>query len=576
MAQIETIRAINPDGTAKEIQINTTQFVYQLKNQLDLAPSIMIVNTDKVSLPVFLQEEFLALCAEEEIIQNYRKTMDHCEQEIYGSQIQKTNGGMGRHAKDIDPYNLISKLLEINLRHQFQNYFSSSLCFTYNLEIKDTSLYQTMAETFYVDWIISPRQLSIDTIENKILAVLKLEIWDKRINALNKSLIVQSKDADLSSAIKKLCAKAEMMVLGQVFRDSNYKQQAKLNKGRIEYFKNNLGNKEDYKWLKKLVDDKEYGDFLGGKCNSSKDKFIAFYLDRYSLGFHKKIGKVFTKNPFPEIDFSKDMDPMRWHFKGTTVLGIFVNGKWMIKPVDMNFIYSKDENKAKDFYFSSMANLDFYPKNSTEFHHDFWNEGLFKPIDTAAMVYQKSKFEGNEGLKSFLVKKENYSNFQDYPLKIADELVRTHFLDGIKWSKEMCSEHLESLIDNREVRKHLKLRFLISNGKFLFLIHDFEKTKAIIPVWFENYDGQEVLHYFYWNKEKPKELYHWNYFPKVTYEPSLTGKSTRVSRNLITSHHFNSIIPFNFMLLGLNEQFWQEYVFKQKDGEFLYLEKVRG
>lgn len=577
-AQIGELEVVDQNGNIKKYNIDVTQFTKEVTSKMDVHPALMLVNSQKVSVALDLQKDFLKLTEKESDLQKYRRLLNTCEANPFLIANQSTEHLMSGRRVDIDAYGYISQMLEKKLRHGLQNYFSTPLCFAYNLELKDETEMKKVGPLFNVEWLIEPSILSIESKENLVKCQLQLKIWDVRNDTLLKNIVLESAGLNVKTAIAELLNKSETYILGQIFRDKKFREKVKLNKSRLASFKQIMSDPKDSLWVGEIMRSKYYGNYLGALANPEKTKFIAFNLTPFIPDFKDKIENHFAKNPYPKINLDDDKDPMRMQFRGTTVLGFYINGKWQTFPVQEDLIYSGEIEKAKDIYFSSFANLDLYKQQSPVVKDDFWNSSFLESADTSDMVYDPPKSFSKYYKNQFQIDKSNLANFQGYPKYILPDLMNKYIEESTQWKRKMTEQFLRSLISKKSLRKKLNLESINTSMGYFHMFHDFERSQAIIPVWVNEIDGQTSLVYFYWNIKEPEAIYHWDHFPKIShfYVGPLLRYPPESGRPLRTDFlaQMNSLTPFKFTLLALDKEFWAKHVLKKEGDNFKYLKKL--
>jgi len=569
----ETLKTYSPSGKQGTLKIDVTQQTKVREDYLQLKPHLLILNTEIVNVAESKRKQFLNMVEENNKIWQYRYLEHLCEHELAISRAQSIEGQMFIYRKKIHSGNLISAMLERELQHRLQTFFPFSACYAYRLNRSQEYTMADMANDFKPDWIISPTIFKADTVNDLVESSLQLEVWDANGDSLRINRIFTSRAKSLTESINNVISKAGAYLLGSIGKDKTFRQVARLGNSRGKYFEGFL-EKHNQPEVKEIMTQRDLADgYIGGMMNKSKDRFLGFTLNKYIPDFEDKIPNKVYENPYEHIDVTVDMDPGRAQYKSMTYVGLRFEGKWLVKPINGDWIYTKDPLQARKVCMSRVSNLGIFIPDSTKLYPDFWKRGFFTPLDTSTLRFRLDTLKVKNWKTDLAVDKLRLAPYQGFPRSVAEELSREYtWKKALDWRVNIAENHLKGLFNDLEASRVRDIRFIDTEVRSFPVIHDYEMTRGLVALWVEEPWVKLSLRFFYWDQDNPDELYEWTYLPKVTFD-----KKSDKPKGKYLYEQMNKVIPWSFVRGFVDDQaFWQEKVLAKEEGAYKYLVKVTG
>ncbi len=427
---------------------------------------------------------------------------------------------------------------------------------------------RAVGERFHSDWVIYPSVMKVDTTGEDILTQLQVEVWDTRKDTLVIRKVFEGKAADIEESVATSIKNASDFLAYQLILDKEFKAMAKLSFEREKVVKGLLAQQPDRPWVKELLQEYTpdyYDDYRGSLANEDESRFLAFSMKPYTPDFEHKISDKVINNTYRKVDASKDIDPQRARFRSHTILGIKVNGEWVVMPVKEDFIYTSEDKKALKIYLSRFENLGFFKPGSTKLYDDYWFKGFLNPVD--AVTADKNQLKNWEQYMS--IDERNMIPYQGLPHFMARELLMKYqWTTSRLWEEKICDDHLRSAF-KQVYKKADDIKFIDRDVRRYDLIHDYELTRGLIPLWILEKNGKEALRIYYWHDKKPDELYEWTYLPRVYFDEN-AGKV----KGQYLNEQMSTILPWNYFCAAIySDDFWETYVLAKEDGSYKYLVK---
>jgi hypothetical protein len=309
--------------------------------------------------------------------------------------------------------------------------------------------------------------------------------------------------------------------------------------------------------------------FFGGKFNEAEYRFYAATLvsikdvEYYNFEYHhskleswaakyhdsEKTQKLVSDNSWQSKSMRECVGDGAFHYFSILFTGVYHEGDWYILK---NLTFYGDQKSAEEI------KEDF----DSPFYHS-WDNMLFKPnepktynIAGKPVSYRDVQLEEfkNDPFIAANIKQQKKEKVNKAFVNYVSEAFLYPFFDKLR------------LYDLAKYTAFVPLRIQH------VMIFPKDKKQVIICPFVENSEGEQYLKY-YLLEPASGHFYEWTYFDSKIYDGTFFGGDLIIN-DLKTVSDWDDIGFLDSSRTLDDENFWQEYVFKQKDGEYFYLKPV--
>jgi hypothetical protein len=243
------------------------------------------------------------------------------------------------------------------------------------------------------------------------------------------------------------------------------------------------------------------------------------------------------------------------------VLGVNYKSKWYVSRQNVTYFDAADLDEGKKVFFDNLQKWDFFKDNSVEFNSDFWETNLFAKVPDLTKDPKWDKYKDSMW-KSDEVRNRPYIGM--YKI-VADHLRKSAGEEADNFESTYGEQVMRPFFDKLKSGGAEEVKeYILMNKKFT-LIFPSDRAIVLAPIVLETKRSKQ-LRYFVSFPGKP-EIYEWTYLKPL--EPKYNHYGGDVVDQL------ESITTWNFSMTTLDDQsFWDTYVTKKENGNFVYLRKM--
>lgn len=331
-----------------------------------------------------------------------------------------------------------------------------------------------------------------------------------------------------------------------------------------------------------------------GFFNDDKTQLIAFYIKKEEWKRSNE-GAIPDKSQYISNETTKRV------YKFKAVGGVLYKNKWYLTSTDLGRwspfleIDEKDMDSLKKEiykkdYFKIFLNKCFFQPRTPIPSPDFWNLNFFEKIEDNTDKIQKLRkqvsIEDNvvkkDSLISILIefeKMKKYVGGFEFVYKVLD------WEDSDKHNDIFYVDCVEKLVDpifQASNKKNALINdfHIQHNWKLLFST---DWNYFILPYWQIQDEKKYSLKFMVFDIQKNKS-YYWTYLSplpldsqKMQFYGTEDEKEREFFRNYFEEMVYKALSKIPACILGMilkDQCFWDEYIFKQKDGKFQYLNEI--
>ncbi len=268
----------------------------------------------------------------------------------------------------------------------------------------------------------------------------------------------------------------------------------------------------------------------------------------YMFVDHSKLTKSITPEAYVAKSISELIDEKTLLYFSLKFIGVHFENEWFILKTLTFYGDEKTEGELKHYIKAQVERF------------DFGDNSLFLPW-TPITVERDGK--------AMVIRNVNYEEFKNAPYLVAmlkqtkKEKVNLAFVNYI--NEEYASTFFEKL----KITFHGEYQSFCPLWSNYAMIFPESKSQIIICSLVENSMGKWRLKYFLLQLEN-KKWYEWVYFSSEEYD-FLFFYSDLIIDDLKTISNWDNDDYLDSSCTMDDEVFWKEYVFKEEDGEYLYL-----
>jgi hypothetical protein len=560
--QTEVVEATAPDGSSQKMEFPLLRNLEMWLKQGDVYPHILITNTEYTDIHELYAADFQAILSAQEALYQYRYLQSFALNDWTYGNNGSFQSQMYAFRKTLNRANLIPSILEHKLQLKLEEYFEGSQCYAYNIQRLENQTLTSIGKAFKTDITVSPQILIIDTTANQLITTLQFDVYFKGQDSVVTRNIKHTGN-NLEEAIEYVTNACSQYILSSLFRNEKSREIAKLAKLRASALRAQLHTDERHPSQQGLDTIRNTKDKLGFVVSEEDDKVITLYLRPYSADFEENLKDVFINNPYPNIDVKTFRDPEGISYLAEIYTSFKHQNQWIHLLHTQVPIHSTDVNKAKEQVLMKIAKLRcFAPANP---HKISWIHGAFSPIDTA--ILREEAFSTSDSLvqRQLYTVANNRVPYQGLPETLVKYLDRYTFKERRAFADSLSQAFLQPAFQKLARHRLHDFRIVDEKKNGYWLIHNQERTKALIPVFVEEPYGRTYLRFFYWEASKPNALCEWTYLDKYYLNHSLYYKELIVSQ-------MNKAVAWNFGYHSLNnDSFWEHKVLAREQNKPKYL-----
>ncbi len=194
----------------------------------------------------------------------------------------------------------------------------------------------------------------------------------------------------------------------------------------------------------------------------------------------------------------------------------------------------------------------------------FWEQSLFKPHETPD--YMKEKFAA-AGYKDAAMEE-----FKSIPYLVA--ILKKEKKEKINhaWCHYFNEDFILSFFESLSIRYPTAYRSFSQLRHNFTMIYPALKTQVIFCAFVGNDDQEYFLNYFVFDY-RSRKFYKWTYFKPVSFDFSFYY-GTVIINDLKQISHWDSESYLDSSCTMDDDNFWNNYVFAQNNGEYVYLQEI--
>ena len=313
--------------------------------------------------------------------------------------------------------------------------------------------------------------------------------------------------------------------------------------------------------------------YFGGMFNPEKDKFYAATLVDIStinydeFGYlHEQIEWHTSKNYNWELGKKYNSEGTSYTNKSFQIL--IEEGIYQYFSITFLCMLYQDQwivSKTLCFY-GDLINQDGIKSDLSEQpnHPDFWQQTLFKPYETPD--YLRQEFETTS------YKDVGIEEFKDAPYLVA--LLKKEKKEKVNqaWRYYFNEDLILPFFERIRIESPEQYRYIGGTGiTFTMIFPERKQYTLFCCLILNSEDNVWLLNYFVFVSATSK-YFKWEYFKPAKVTDSYYG--TLIIGDLKQISHWDNISYLDSSCTMDDDNFWSNYVFAQKDGEYLYLQEI--
>ncbi|WP_439696359.1 hypothetical protein ACFGVS_27165 [Mucilaginibacter sp. AW1-7] len=325
--------------------------------------------------------------------------------------------------------------------------------------------------------------------------------------------------------------------------------------------------------LQPRVDEQLLVGYFGGVFNPEKDKFYAATLvDISTIDYdefeylHEQIGWHTSKNYNQEL--GKDYNFDRTSYTNKSSQKLIEEGIYQYFSITfLCMLYQEQWFILKTLcFYGDLVNQDGIKANLSKEpdYPDFWQQTLFKPYET--LDYLKQTFE------TASYKDVGMEEFKDAPYLVASLKKGKKEKVNQAWRYYFNEDLILPFFDRIRIELPDQYRYIAGSGITFTMIFPEQKQCTLFCCMVSNSADNWLLHYFVFDSAKRK-YYKWVYFEPENFDFSIYY-GTAIIRDLKQITNWDNENYLDSSCTMDDDNFWNNYVFAQKDGEYLYLQEI--
>jgi len=325
--------------------------------------------------------------------------------------------------------------------------------------------------------------------------------------------------------------------------------------------------------LQPRVHEKLLEGYFGGVFNPEKDKFYAATLvDISTIDYdefeylHEQIGWHTSKNYNRELGKEYNFD--RTSYTNKSFQNLIEEGIYQYFSITfLCMLYQQQWFILKTLcFYGDLVNQDGIKTDLSKEpdHPDFWQQTLFKPYETPD--YLRQKFE------TVSYKDAGMEEFKDDPYLVASLKKEKKEKINQAWQYYFNEDLILPFFDRLKLQYPLEYRSFCELRSNFTMIYPQHKRQILFCSLIENADRKWLLRYFVFNYQT-ENFYKWSYFEAESFDHFFFYGEVIID-NLKQISQWDNELYLDSSCTMDDDNFWNNYVFAQKDGKYLYLQEI--